>query len=381
MNILLLTHSYPDPNHSWRGTFIKEQARALSKNNHVIVVYFRIDYGSFAPFAGYSFIRKVTGNLFEYTLTISRSFPLVNQAIYLLKTYKFIKNEILNNIKPDLIHSHLSYPAGLLGTIIQKRRRIPGFITEHSRVNSYFRSFFHIRSVFYALKNATCIIAVSNPLKDEIYSLTHRTANVINNIVDTDRFKLVESNPVSTLNIGFLGGLGNNNKGLDLLLTAASLLENNNFLLHIGGNGALLDYYKQMARELRIENKCRYYGEILPEDIPAFYAGLDLFILPSRYETFGIVLIEAMACGIPVIATKCGGPQEIITALTGLLVEKDNPEELARAIHEISGNLFSYNKEAIRRYADEKFGQKVFIDKISQLYTDVLEGEKDLKKN
>jgi len=372
MTILLLTHSYPDRENSWRGSFIKDQAAALSINNTVIVVYFKIDYEHFAPFSKYEFLKTKAGNLTEYTVIIRRSFPVINQINYLLKTYKFIKNEIVQNNKPDLIHSHLSYPAGFLGTIVQKRIKIPNLITEHSRIINYFRSRLHKQCVVYALKNATSVIAVSNSLKGEISSLCTRTVTVIHNIVDTDKFKLKKQKPGQVLNIGFLGGLGNNNKGLDLLLKSASVLESKNFVLHIGGKGILLDRYVKMAKESGLEAKCKFYGEIPRDKITDFYSGLDLFVLPSRYETFGIVLIEAMACGIPVIATRCGGPEEIVIPATGMLIEKENTEALASAIKSMSKNLGSYDKEAIRNWVIENFGKNVFIERQSNLYQEIL---------
>ena len=372
MTILLLTHSYPDRENSWRGSFIKDQATALSINNTVIVVYFKIDYDHFAPFSGSEHLKTKSGNLTEYSVIIKRSFPVINQINYLHKTYNFIKNEIVRYYKPDLIHSHLSYPAGFLGTIIQNRLKIPNIITEHSRITNYFRSGMHKRCVIHALKTTASVIAVSDSLKIEITSLCDRSVTVINNIVDTEKFKLIKQKPGQILNIGFLGGLGNNNKGLDLLLKAASLLQKKDYILHIGGNGILLEAYRAMSKEYKIENFCKYYGEIPRDKIVDFYSMLNLFVLPSRYETFGVVLIEAMSCGIPVIATKCGGPQEIVTMETGVLIEKNNPEILAKAIKSMSGKLAEYDNEAIRNYAKEKFGESAFIEKITRLYLETL---------
>ncbi len=372
MNILLLTHSYPDTNNSWRGTFVKEQARALSLNHNIIVVFFKIDYEHFASCAKYNFLKTKKGNLTEYTLTIKRTFPIINQINYLVKTYRFINDEILSFFKPDLIHSHLSYPAGFLGTIIKMRKNIPNIVTEHSRITTYYRSWLHKQCINYTLRNANSIVAVSNTLKEEIYLICPRPINVIHNIVDVDKFRLIKSKPGSILNIGFLGGLGNDNKGLDLLIKSASLLERKKFVLHIGGQGILLNNYKRMAKESGIEGNCIFYGEIPRDKIPDFYSNLDLFVLPSRYETFGIVLIEAMACGIPVIATRCGGPQEIVIQLTGILIEKENIEELTSAVKTLSENLISYNKEAIRNYVKEIFGQHVFIEQQSRLYQEIL---------
>jgi L-malate glycosyltransferase len=372
MKILLLTHSYPDKTNSWRGSFIREQAMALSQEHFVTVVFFKIDYEHFKPFAPCVFSKVQSGNLTEYSVIIKRSFPVFNQVNFLFKTYRFIENEILPNEKPDLINSHLSYPAGFLGTIVQMRRKIPNFITEHSRIASYFRSWFHKRCVIYALRNASCIVPVSNSLKSEILGFTNRPVNVIYNIVDTGKFHSPGSKPAGSLNIGFLGGLGNNNKGLDILLTAVSLLKNKDIVVHIGGKGILLDVYKAMSKKLGIDGVCKFYGEISRNEISDFYTKLDLFILPSRYETFGVVLIEAMACGLPVIATKCGGPQEIVTPESGMLIGINNPEELAEAISTMAKKLNQYNKEVLRNYAEEKFGQSAFIESITRLYQDVL---------
>ncbi|MGC1389428.1 MAG: glycosyltransferase [Bacteroidales bacterium] len=372
MNILILTHSYPDSNHKWRGTFVQEQVKALSLNHNITLVYFKVDYSHFAPFSEYSYIKNQNRNVTEYEVTINKSFPVITQIKYLSNTYRFIRNEILNKKKIDIIHSHLSYPGGFLGTIIQKKIKIPNILTEHSRIKSYFRSWFHKQCVIYTLRKTACIVAVSNALGEEIASFCHRPAEVIHNIVDVHRFELIKSKPVIILNIGFLGALKNNNKGLDLLLKSVSLLENKNFFLHIGGNGILIDNFKRMAADLNIASKCKFYGEISRNEIAEFYSKLNLFVLPSRYETFGIVLIEAMACGLPVIATRCGGPQDIVTAETGILIQKDDHEELKSAIISMSENLMLYDKEAIRNYTKENFGQEFFNKRLSGLYKKII---------
>jgi glycosyltransferase involved in cell wall biosynthesis len=372
MNILVLTHSYPDLKNKWRGIFVQEQVRALSSKHNLIVVYFKVDYSHFAPFSHYSFLKKEDGKVTEYEVTINKSFPVITQIKYLSDTYRFIKNEILKQNKIDIIHSHLSYPAGFLGTIIQEKQKIPNILTEHSRIKSYFRSWFHKQSVRYTLRKTAGIIAVSRALSEEITSLCHRPVNVIHNIVDVDKFKLIKPNPHIVLNIGFLGALKNNNKGLDLLLKSASMLKEKDIFLHIGGDGILIDNFKKMAKDLDIDSKCKFYGEISRNNIGDFYSKLDLFILPSRYETFGIVLIEAMACGIPVIATLCGGPQDIVTPSTGILIKVDNTEELKTAILSMSENIGSYNREIIRNYANENFGKEVFVKRISNLYQEIL---------
>jgi L-malate glycosyltransferase len=372
MNILLITHTYPDKSNSWRGSFVKEQVKSLCSCHNVTVVYFKNEGSAPVNEKGSDFSKSVTGNLTEYTFTVRRSFPVFNQLNYLRKTYKFILREVLPGFKPEIIHSHLLYPGGFLGTILQQKIKVPVVITEHSRINTYFRSDIHRILVRYALRKANTVVAVSNSLKTEINTYYPRPLKVIHNIVDVSKFKLNDPPHEGILNIGFLGGLGNNNKGLDLLLKSVSLPGTKSFFLHIGGEGSLKNDYIIMAKTLGIESKCKFYGEIPHNEITGFYSTLDLFVLPSRYETFGIVLIEAMSCGIPVIATRCGGPEEIVTSSTGILIPKGDIGGLSSAIRTISDNLSSFNREAIRNYAEENFGKKVFLERINNLYNEIL---------
>lgn len=372
MNILLLTHSYPDVKNKWRGVFVQEQVKALSIKHDVIVVCFKVDYSHFAPFSDYSFLKKQSGRITEYEVTINKSFPVITQAKYLSNTYRFIEKEILTQVKIDIIHSHFSYPAGFLGTIIQKRKKIPCIITEHTWIKKYFRSWIHKKCVLYALKNSSRVVSVSNALKDDIALFCSRNVSVIPNVIEVDKLYLSEKQDHKTLNIGILGGMGNYRKGLDILIKSVSLLKDMDLIVHIGGDGILLEKFKTLSKESGVFEKCKFYGEILTEHIPDFYSRLDIFVLASRDETFGVVVVEAMASGLPVIATDCGGPKEIITRDTGLLVEKENPEELASAIKNMSENLHFYNKDSIRKYAEEKYGQKSFVESITHFYQDVL---------
>jgi L-malate glycosyltransferase len=375
MKILILTHSYPDSVQKWRGIFIREQAEALSSIHDVIVVYFKVDYSVFAPFSAYSFVKNQRGRITEYEVTTTRSFPVITQLKYLKDTYHFIEKEILERTKPDIIHSHLSWPAGILGDMIGARKKIPSVLTEHTWIKKYFRSIIHKKCVLHALKNSDYVIAVSEALKEDIHYYAGRNVEVVPNVIDTDKFPLSKKGGGKSLNLGILGGMSNYRKGLDILLQAVALVQNTDVFIHIGGDGTLLPTFKKLAADLGIEDKCNFYGEILQADLVKFYSKLDLFVLASRDETFGVVIVEAMASGLPVIATRCGGPEEIITKETGLLVEKENPAELAKAIDLMSETIGTYDRNSIRKYAVEKYGRKAFVEKITKHYEEILTPE------
>ena len=92
--------------------------------------------------------------------------------------------------------------------------------------------------------------------------------------------------------------------------------------------------------------------------------------MPSRYETFGVVYAEAIACGKPVIATKCGGPESIINEGNGLLVEVDNSDQLAESLMQMKKNYNELSQAEIRTNFLEKFSRSVVVEQISSVYRD-----------
>jgi glycosyltransferase involved in cell wall biosynthesis len=362
MNILIITHSYPDAVNKWRGLFIKEQARALSLHHDVTVVYFTVDYSRFSSFAPIKHTVYQTDRLTEYHLVTGRSFPVVNQVKYLYNTYRFIKKNVIGSKKFDVINSHISYPAGFLGTLIQKLCKIPNVTTEHSWIRKHFRSRIHKKCILYTLRNSAGYITVSKALREDIQTIINRDISVIPNVIDINKFSISGKVRGENLDIGLLGGMGNYRKGLDILIRAIALLKNRNVSVHVGGDGRLLEKFKAMAREAGVYEHFSFYGDVPAERTPEFYSRLDAFVLASRDETFGVVVIEAMASGLPVIATDCGGPKEIITEETGVLVRKEDPEELARAIEFMQENIGKYDRQAIRKYAESRYGQEAFVN-------------------
>jgi glycosyltransferase involved in cell wall biosynthesis len=372
MTILILTHSYPDQMNRYRGNFVREQALTLGKVHEVIVVYFRVDYSGFAPISKYSSEKKTDGGITVYDVVTGRSFPVINQLKYFKDTYRFIKKEILANHHIDLIHCHLSYPAGFLGTWISERENIPAVLTEHTSIKKYYRSIVHRLCVGYALRRLKMVISVSNALRKEILEVRKGEVVVIPNVVDTKSFMTGNSPGNNMINIGFLGNMNSNNKGLDLLLGAVAAIDHSDIRLHVGGTGILMQQFKSMADSLGLAGITEFYGEIEAKNKTEFYSKLDFFVLPSRYETFGIVLVEAMASGLPVIASKCGGPEDIVTPETGLLIEKDDAVALSEALQKMKATYKDYDREMLKRFAEQNFGQEAFLERINRVYNKLI---------
>ncbi len=367
MNILFLTSWFPSKETPWRGIFVKNQAKVVSEHFKVIVLVFEINNFNFSPFFKYDTEVQSHGNMIVYRVTVDKSFPIYNQINFLLSVF-YILSRVIRKHKIQIIHSHVSYPAGFIARIVHYIYNIPYLITEHmGPIESLFRSPIHKWMVISALKKAKVIIAVSNAAKKRIVKYTSSTIRVVPNFIDPKKFRLSAS-AKKVKNIGFLGGLNNKKKNLDVLLNAFAKLQNKNLTLHIGGTGKLLPYYQQMSKELGIHEKCIFYGGIPPDQLVSFYSKIDLFVLPSKFESFGIVGIEALASGIPVISIKHAGPEDYINDLNGILVEPGNIMDLKQAIEKVLKSYTSYKPDRIRQYIIENFSPECFIQQIIPIY-------------
>ncbi|HRS66531.1 MAG TPA: glycosyltransferase, partial [Spirochaetia bacterium] len=164
------------------------------------------------------------------------------------------------------------------------------------------------------------------------------------------------------------------NKNQNTLLEAfAEQFKNNkNIKLIIVGNGPLKNYLIDKSKQLNVEEQVIFFGSATREQVKLLYNSSDAFVLSSKYETFGVVLIEALSCGLPVIATKCGGPESIITnENVGELVAIDK-EQIGKAMLKVYKNYQKYDREYIRKYAIDNFSNSVVVGKLIKIYEDVI---------
>jgi glycosyltransferase involved in cell wall biosynthesis len=164
-------------------------------------------------------------------------------------------------------------------------------------------------------------------------------------------------------------------KGVDMLLKAtAKALRRQDLELHIIGDGAILPQLKSLASELKLEDRVVFYGFIPQEQCATLLPGFDALVLPSLYECGGAVVLEAMATGLPVIATKWGGPADYLDEKTGILIEPTGPESFINDIAEAmvrlaqSPELRTQLGQAARTRAAAEFDWERKIDFIFGVY-------------
>ncbi|MGN1297456.1 MAG: glycosyltransferase family 4 protein [Clostridia bacterium] len=170
--------------------------------------------------------------------------------------------------------------------------------------------------------------------------------------------------------VSFVGKL-TNFKGVDILLKACKIYENKNILTLIAGNGELFEELNKLKRELNLKNVV-FLGNKPHETLRKIYNIADVSIVPSRREPFGLVALEAMACGTPVIGTNQGGIPDFLKEDVGILVEVENVEQLANAVSDILNEEKMFDREYIAKYVKENHSQDVLTNELIDVYEQAL---------
>lgn len=366
MRILFLTPWYPDEKSTNSGAFIRSQAVALTREHEVIVISSKVDYSKFSV-SSFTVQESTYAQVREFRVAIKKSLPLYNQVNHLLITC-WLTWRIARTYKPDMIHACIGFPGAIWGWVTSKIFGCPFIYFEHTRMENNFRSFFHKRVTLFSVKRAWLRVAVSSRLASEMEVLIKRPVQVVPNIVEVVRFKNVDPSILRVPQLGFLGGMNTSVKGLDVLLKSLVGIPSE-FVLHIGGTGSLENEYKALASSLGLEKKCKFYGFIPYLEVPKFMAGLHFLICSSRYETFNVALVEAMASGLPVVATKCGGPQDFVNETNGVLTEVDNEESLRDGVSWMMKHYSSFDRNAIRQFATDNFSAENVFKRMTYVYS------------
>lgn len=348
------------------GVFIRDQADAVSRKHEVIVISSKVDYESFKLFS-WTTEESVFGKVKEYRVVVNRSIPFINQFNYLVISV-WVAFKIARRFRPDLIHGNIAYPGGIWSYALSRITSRPFVVSDHtSRFTDNFRSAFHRILTTFSMRRANRVIAVSAYSAEKIRAVLHRDVDVIPNMIHVNEYAV--SPPTrTTVQMGFLGGLSSeiHRKGLDLLIKALAGVQKD-YVLHVGGQGKFLEYYKDLARTSGILEKCRFQGFV--DHVPDFMRKLHFFVSASRIEAFGMVIVEAMASGLPVVTTNSGGPADFMDETCGVMVPNENVERLREAILWMIDHHGSFDRSKIRMKAVNSFSPEAFLEKIDDLYT------------
>jgi len=391
MHILIIpSEQYVPPEAPLLGIFQQDQAKALARNFHKIGIVapsprslrlfgkrlFGWKYGieSYED-EGIRVFSHHSWCWLPRTTHACRQF--INNGLDLFELYA--KEQGL----PDVIHAHNVLFAGLLAQKISQQHGIPYLITEHS--SAFARNLaprWAYNQIRQAYSQARQLVAVSpclSKLLAHMYSLPLERFTWVPNVLDRQfaspelLVQQIPQKPFVFLNVASL----DENKGHRYLLKAfqASFRGNDQVVLRIAGDGALRQSLEKLCVDLDIDSQVTFLGRIPRNDILKEMTACHAFVLSSLYETFGVVLLEALACGKPLVATACGGPECIVNNNNGLLVPPGDAIALSEGMKKLVEKYTLFDSVTIRKECLDNFGEDAFVKAILPILQQTLQRE------
>jgi teichuronic acid biosynthesis glycosyltransferase TuaC len=281
----------------------------------------------------------------------------------------------------DLVHAHFIYPEGVVAARVARRYDVPFVVTEHAPWTRWLDEPGIARQAVPAARAAAMIMPVSTSVLRTIraYAGESARATVVPVGVDEDLFTPGDESARRAHQILYVG-LINFNKGIDILLAAMARLAAQGApgrLLLAGGsfyrNTRLQEErLREQAAALGLGDRVSFLGRLLPAEVARLMAESAVVVLPSRAESFGAVLVEALASGTPVVATRCGGPEDIVLDGVGELVPIEDSVALADALSRVLADPGHYDRTRLRRFALERFSWDTVVDRVHDVYRDAV---------
>lgn len=385
MHILILPSWYPKNSKDVSGVFFRDQALALQRYGHrvgVIAPLMRSMRKLLDTDESKSLLRyEDDGGVNTYrkdVLAILPRVPYGNYKIYKNAARTLLKRYIKDQGKPDIIHAHSAIFAGAAAEELSKEFSIPFVLTEHS--TGFARKIYsswQLKLAKKAIQESKSCIAVSPSLADLISKQFQENKTKwlwVPNVV-ADRFEGPKTNEREGRPLRFLNlALMTEKKGqLDLIRAFVELINKGTRAeLWFGGDGPIRVQLEDMVKSSGISESVHFLGIVPPDEVPGLLTQVDVMVVSSHYETFGVVAAEALMAGIPVIATRCGGPECIVESGDGLLVEPRNPESLATAMLKIAQTIGHYDPKIISERARKRFSGPAIANQLTRIYEDIM---------
>ncbi|VVB89281.1 Trehalose synthase [uncultured archaeon] len=388
MKVLVLTTTFP----RWKGdstpAFVYELSKRLRNEGLEIVVLAPHYEGAkfyeemeglkvyrFPYFYPTKYQRLCYGGGILSNLKRSKLTRIQSPLLFLSELYYAIR--IINEEKIDIVHSHW-IPNGLVGAFCKKILNKPLIVSVHGSDLIFLNNGFLKYLGLFILKNCDLCSVNSTATRDSVISkkivkkLKIIPMGVDLNLFNPDTVSKINKTPITDDLVILTVGRLSEEKGIKFLIEAmpAILKDIPAVKLMIVGDGPERKNLEQIVKRYDLTNVI-FVGTVLNEDMNKFYKKADVFVLPSLREGLGVVLLEAMACGIPVIGSNIGGITDIIrNKENGLLVEPENPKDIADKIimllsEEKLKQKFSKNGlETVK----EKFSWDVVINRFVEVY-------------
>lgn len=371
MKILVVSRGFPTKRYPLNGIFEWDQAKALKEYGHE-VIFVAIDLRSIRRKRkfGLSVFEQDGIKVYNYNLPIGKM-PYAIAKIFSWKAYSKVLKKIFKTQNIDIAHYHFGVGATAKAIKAKNKYGLNYIVTEHSSwINNNTITNSERKRLKELYANSVANIAVSPNFRDKLQKMYEEKFVYIPNIVDLQAFENVSKRPHDGFTFISVGNLIKS-KGMDKLIEGFKIIHekySDSKLIIVGDGEEKQNLQSIVARE-GLSDSVTFTGRKTREEIAEYMSVSDAFVLMSKSETFGVVYIEAMACGLPVIATKCGGPEGFVDDTNGILVEVDNINQLVNAMEYMISDIAEFNSENIKNYCKNNFSQQVVAGKITELLT------------
>ncbi len=383
MKVLWLASWYPNNTNPFDGDFIERHAIAVSRLLPLTVLFVAKD--SNMPRGASCIEKTVNGNLTVYKgyYGTSSSSKIIEQALSFRKYKKFQQRMYAQVIKeqgePNLVHVQVAMKAGLLALHLKKKCSIPFVVTEHwtgyfktNRPNVYSGNFLINSLNKKILQQARLLLAVSNNLGATVNAnFVKLPYTVISNVVDTSLF--FYKAPVQQQRFRFIHpSVLSWQKNPEGMLQACKLVKKRGYDFELVMAGAAGKELESLASQPELRDNIVFKGMIPYNEVAIQMQQSNALLLFSRNENMPCVILEALCCGLPVIATHVGGIPEVIDEHNGILVESENVQQLADAMIQMIERYNSYNLPSISKNAIQKFNYDAVAKQHIAIYEKLL---------
>lgn len=381
----MLSRGYSTPQHPIWGVFETQQAKALKAAGHKVVVICGIGaVHSVSPskFNKFGISKFIIDDIPIYScfyLSATVVMQLLGYQVYanwFAAQYNKVFEKVVQDLGvPDVVYSHYLY-LNCMGANIHDKFNVPVVGVEHwSEVNRP-----DIKPDIKQLADNTYhrlnrLIAVSDSFAQTLKERFNVESKVVNNMVEIDySYKLKSKKETECVKIVSVGRL-KAPKQFSNLIEAMKManLSIDSWQLTIVGGGPDEVMLKEKTKKLGLSKNILFTGMASHEQVCKELSKGDFFVLPSEYETFGVSYVEAMSYGLPVIGTKCGGPESIINSNNGLLVANNDVNALAEAIKTMMTTYKNYSPEAIQAEMKAKYSPEAIIPQIINVMNEAIE--------
>ncbi|MBA2262341.1 MAG: glycosyltransferase [Solirubrobacterales bacterium] len=351
LHVVVLPEWYPSPDHPVAGVFVRDQARAVAAAHDVTVLVH--DAGPPSRLVASRQARVEEGLSTIRVRTGSGPGTTGGRLAFLAAASRVLARLRRDGRPADLLHAHV-FSAGVLAVLLA-RGRLPVVLSEHhtdfmeSKVRGY-----DARLARLVLRRAAAVCPVSALLERHLRTLEPRGRyEVVPNVVDVDAFAAPPApRPAGQVRLAVVALLSPQ-KGIEHLLRALPAVRaaHGDVVLDIVGDGPSRGELEALAAHELPPGVVTFHGLQDRERIAAILGHSDVFVLPSVVESFGVVLVEALAAGLPVVTTTEVGLADVIEGRFGAVVPARDPEALAHGIGAVIDALEGFPADEARRHA------------------------------